>query len=221
VLGLVLISALLAGCGGGVDRQANVGAGDYYSAEEFNKLSSEQRDAYCDELAQAQQNLESQAAGARAQADEARGAIGGLESQLTQVNSEFNALQSEVQSKQAELDREKSKPRQYTVVRGDCLYTISGQEKIYADPDKWPRIYRANRDKIVDPNLIYPDWVLKIPRGMPKEHMVQSGEYLSLIASYWEVYGSAKRWPDLYKANEDQISDPDLIYPDQVLRIPR
>ena len=50
---------------------------------------------------------------------------------------------------------------------------------------------------------------------------MRSGEYLSLIASYWEVYGSAKRWPDLYRANEGQISDPDLIYPEQVLSIPR
>jgi len=73
----------------------------------------------------------------------------------------------------------------------------------------------------VDPNLIYEGWVLAIPRGYPATHTVESGEYLSLIASYWEFYGSASRWTDLHRANEDQISDPDLIYPEQVFRIPR
>ena len=61
VLGLALISVLLAGCGGGVERQANVDAGDYYTAEEFDKLSKEQRDAYCDDLATSQQGLSAEA----------------------------------------------------------------------------------------------------------------------------------------------------------------
>lgn len=220
VLGLAVVSVLLAGCGG-VERQANVDAGDYYTAEEFEKLSSEQRDAYCDELAQAQAGLEQQANQAQERVAGAQESIPGLESQLAQVESQLTGLEGEVRGLQAQLDEEKSKPRRYTVVRGDCLWNISGQPKIYGDPVKWPRIYRANRDQIVDPNLIYPDWVLNIPRGIPREHAVREGEYLSLIASYWEVYGSAKRWTEIYRANQDKISDPDLIYPDQVLRIPR
>lgn len=112
-------------------------------------------------------------------------------------------------------------PRTYTVVKGECLYIISGYAQIYNDPLKWPRIYRANRDKIKDPNLIYPGWVLDIPRGYPSTHTVVSGEYLSKIASYWEIYNDARQWPKIYRANRDQISDPDLIYPGQVLAIPR
>jgi len=220
VLGLALISALLTGCGG-VERQANVDAGDYYSADEFKKLSKDQRDAYCDQLAQAQQGLESEAATANDQASEASAAVGGLESQLAEVSSQLTSVEGDVRTLSAQLEQEKSKPRQYDVVRGDNLWNISGSPKIYADPVKWPRIYRANRDQIVDPNLIYPGWSLKIPRGVPREHQVVTGEYLSLIASYWEVYGTARRWTDIYKANQDQITDPDLIYPDQVLRIPR
>lgn len=112
-------------------------------------------------------------------------------------------------------------PRTHTVVKGECLYVISGYAKIYDDPLKWPRIYRANRDKIKDPNLIFPGWVLDIPRGYPSTHTVIAGEYLSKIASYWEIYDNASQWPKIYRANRDQISDPDLIYPDQVLTIPR
>lgn len=112
-------------------------------------------------------------------------------------------------------------PRTHTVVGGECLYVISSYAKIYDDPLKWPRIYRANRDKIKDPNLIYPGWVLDIPRGYPSTHTVIAGEYLSKIASYWEIYNDARQWPRIYRANRDQISDSDLIYPDQVLTIPR
>jgi nucleoid-associated protein YgaU len=47
----------------------------------------------------------------------------------------------------------------------DCLWNIAGKKGIYNDPWKWKRIYLANRDKIKDPDLIYPSQVLKIPRN--------------------------------------------------------
>jgi nucleoid-associated protein YgaU len=50
---------------------------------------------------------------------------------------------------------------------------------------------------------------------------VIEGEYLSKIASYWEIYDDARQWPRIFEANRDQISDPDLIVPNQVLTIPR
>jgi nucleoid-associated protein YgaU len=112
-------------------------------------------------------------------------------------------------------------PRTHTVEKGEFLYRISGYSHIYDDPNKWPRIYRANRDKIKDPNLIYPGWVLDIPRGFPSTHTVVSGEYLSKIASYWEIYNDARQWPRIYRANQDQIKDPDMIHPGWVLTIPR
>ena len=44
---------------------------------------------------------------------------------------------------------------------GDTLWRIA--QKVYGDKDKWPLIYQANRDKIHDPNKIYPKQVLRIP----------------------------------------------------------
>ena len=35
-----------------------------------------------------------------------------------------------------------------------------------------------------------------------------------------EMYGTPERWPDIYQANSDIISDQDLIYPQQLLKIP-
>jgi predicted nucleic acid-binding Zn-ribbon protein len=109
----------------------------------------------------------------------------------------------------------------YTVVRGDYLAKIAGYSFIYNDSSKWGIIYRANRDQIKDPNLIYVDQVLKIPRGLPNTWRVYRGESLWRIASYPEVYGTGTEWPKIYRANQDQIRNPDLIFPDQIFDIPR
>lgn len=49
-------------------------------------------------------------------------------------------------------------------------------------------------------------------------YTVNKGDTLSKIAK--EFYGSANRWHEIYDANRDQISNPDLIKPGQVLKIP-
>lgn len=54
----------------------------------------------------------------------------------------------------------------YTVVYRqklkDCLWRIAG--RFYKNPLKWKKIYHANKDKIKDPDLIYPGWILKVPK---------------------------------------------------------
>jgi nucleoid-associated protein YgaU len=52
---------------------------------------------------------------------------------------------------------------QHVVVEGECLWMIAGMEYGHPYYYKWPLIYNANRDLIKDPDLIYPDWSLKIP----------------------------------------------------------
>lgn len=53
----------------------------------------------------------------------------------------------------------------YTVVRGDNLWDISGRSDIYGNPYQWPLIYKANRSKIKDADLIYPGQQLDIDRS--------------------------------------------------------
>ncbi len=50
---------------------------------------------------------------------------------------------------------------------------------------------------------------------------VVEGNNLWGIACKEEVYNVPEKWPLIYKANLDQIKDADLIYPSQVLDIPR
>lgn len=47
---------------------------------------------------------------------------------------------------------------------------------------------------------------------------VKSGDTLSKIAQ--EHYGDAMKYPVIFEANRPMLSDPDKIYPGQVLRIP-
>ena len=51
-----------------------------------------------------------------------------------------------------------------------------------------------------------------------REHVVQRGDTLSAIAA--AHYGNAGLFPRIVRANPTQISDPDLIFPGQILRVP-
>jgi len=84
------------------------------------------------------------------------------------------------------------------------------------------RIYSSNADQIKDPDLIFPNQIFSIPRVVgPNEHLVKRGENLSMIAGYSNVYGSSFQWNKLYEANKNSISDPNVIYPHQVIKIER
>ncbi|MFH0919633.1 MAG: LysM peptidoglycan-binding domain-containing protein [Fibrobacterota bacterium] len=86
----------------------------------------------------------------------------------------------------------------------------------------------ANRDRIADPDRIYPGQALRAPRGKSvretsKEvdeeaqyHVVREGDTLLGIASRFGLDAMA-----LWQANRDLLEDPDRIYPGQRLRIPR
>ncbi len=51
-----------------------------------------------------------------------------------------------------------------------------------------------------------------------RTYVVKSGDSLSKIAQ--DLYGNMSRWPEIFEANKDKISNPNLIYPGQELRIP-
>lgn len=70
---------------------------------------------------------------------------------------------TQTQSSQREQSNspEPSSDKSYTVVSGDCLWDIA--KKFYGDGSKYTKIFNANKDKISNPDLIFPGQVLCIP----------------------------------------------------------
>jgi nucleoid-associated protein YgaU len=52
-----------------------------------------------------------------------------------------------------------------------------------------------------------------------QSYTVVKGDTLSGIAK--KFYGKANLWPKIHAANKDQVPNPDVIKPGQVLRIPK
>jgi nucleoid-associated protein YgaU len=157
--------------------------------------------------------------------------IDAIAKRIEEAKTSNIAILSEMENMLADLDAKlmnlKSKVPanifdDYTVMKGDYLWKISKKDDIYGDPYQWIRIYSVNKDMIKNPDLIYPEWVLKIARGVGRnEHLVVKGEWLGKIAGCAKVYNDPTKWTKLYEANKDLISDPNLIYPYQVLQVPK
>jgi len=70
----------------------------------------------------------------------------------------------------------------------------------------------------LDPDMRSADMVLNVSvdQSAPETYEVKSGDNLSKIAKKY----SGISWKDIYDANRDKLSDPDKIFPGQVLKIP-
>ena len=71
----------------------------------------------------------------------------------------------------------------------------------------------------IDPDMRAGDMVLDISVAESpgqSTYTVKSGDSLSKIATQYPNL----TWQEIFQANKDQISDPDLIHPGQVLKIP-
>lgn len=158
------------------------------------------------EVAAASKTLDSLKQSIFAAMDESQAKIKQAEDLLSRINAKMPEPMNDV----------------YTVMRGDYLWKISGKQDIYSDPYQWVKIWSANRDMIQNPDLIYPQQKLDVPRRIAtNQHVVARGENLAKIAGHDEVYGNPFDWQKIYNANKQIISDPAVIYPYQILTIPQ
>lgn len=218
---VVLFAFIISGCSRTTGRQVDVSTGEYYSEEEYEQLSRGEKERYCSNLEQELTQLQGQADERQTELRATRKQIESLRNQIAPIERELLRIDSDIRSLTSQIEELEALPKSWNIQSGECLWIIAGYEDIYSDPVKWPRIYRANTDKIEDPEWIFPDTVLVIPRDWPRQHRVALDESLSIIASYWEVYGNPMEWTRLYEANKTMIVDPDLIEPEQLIVIPR
>jgi nucleoid-associated protein YgaU len=222
LFGLGLLLLWMFGCSGTGGLKKNVEEGQYYSEDEYAKLSNSQKEAYCEALAKELALVKQGSSERETELTTTQAEMEKLRSELTPLEDNLLKIESDIRTMERSLQELEALPKTWTIKPGECLWTIAGYKDVYSDPVKWPRIYRANLGTaIIDPDYIFPDTVLVIPRDWPHEHRVLADECLWSIAGYWEVYNSPWEWPKLYEANKDQIKDPDVIVPEQVLAIPR
>ncbi len=109
----------------------------------------------------------------------------------------------------------------YTVKPGDDLWTIS--ENIYNNGYRWVEIAKLN--KLENPGLIYSGDKLTIPANeIVKNNSITGNRYVVIKGdSLWNIavraYGDGFRWTQIAKTNN--IVNPNLIHPGNVLKIPR
>ncbi len=64
----------------------------------------------------------------------------------------------------AVVEESASAVKEHVVKKGECLWWIAEYEDIYNDPFMWPIIYKANKESIGNPDMIYPEQTFVIPR---------------------------------------------------------
>ena len=74
------------------------------------------------------------------------------------------------------------------------------------------------RNEVVADIKVVPKPGVSAPVSSMKTYTVKPGDTLSAIAK--EYLGDAKEYMKIFNANKDQLSDPDMIKPGQVLKIP-
>jgi chromosome segregation ATPase len=91
-----------------------------------------------------------------------------LFAKLNNLEKRVRALEQRVGKKPLKLKPKKLYPvkkigKLYEVKKGESLWRISGHKNVYNDPSKWKKIYEANKNKIANPNVVYPGQRLVIP----------------------------------------------------------
>ena len=75
-------------------------------------------------------------------------------------------------------------------------------------------------DKLVAIDQMLADLKARIAQPVVIDYKVVRGDNLWNISKKEQIYDDPYMWPRIYRNNKDQIKDPDLIYPNQVLGVP-
>ena len=99
-------------------------------------------------------------------------------------------------------------------VEGDTLHVSGTAHYQYEKNLLWDEIKKIGGE---NPTDIVAD-IKVADESIFAKHTVAKGESLSKIAK--KYYGDPMKYHQIFKANTDQLKNPDVIHPDQVLVIP-
>ena len=94
-----------------------------------------------------------------------------------EAGKEAEMIIRESQVKAASLrmkEFERIYPVTYKVKKGETLVDISQRREIFNDKYMWPLIYKANRDQMRDPQVVFPGQILSIPRDLSFEEVIEA-----------------------------------------------
>lgn len=92
---------------------------------------------------------------------------------LEELGRELDQKRKEIET-QSQTDIFEVYPTIYVVKKSDTLPSIAARHEIYNDSYMWPLIYKANRDQIKDPKVVYVGQDLRIPRDITLEEIIEA-----------------------------------------------
>lgn len=136
-------------------------------------------------------------------------AVGSTESGVEEFRKNFTALEKIIEGRVGEREDAEKKFAAIEASKIKCL------------PEFWDR-YQAMKKSLTA-------WEVKV---IANTYTVVKGDYLWKISGMESIYGNPRLWPVLWDANKDgvvsapayvptTIRNPNLIYPGQVLRVPK
>jgi nucleoid-associated protein YgaU len=165
----VTAAVYLVGCASNVARTVNVGAGEYYSEDEYDLLGNRAKSSYCNELQAEMTGSQTEFDRVTREIQDAKDLIQSIRRSIVPIEREVLQLESDIRTLEDDIADVKALPSEWHIRAGESLTIIAMQKNVYNDIDKWWRIFDANRIKIDDPYYIFPDTVLVIPRDWPTE----------------------------------------------------
>jgi nucleoid-associated protein YgaU len=144
------------------------------SREDAARLAAElQARAEMERELKKKQDLERAQAAAAAAAREAEAA------REAARKAEAEHAEARRRAERARYEREHSLASRHTVKRGETLPQIAALPEVYGDSSLWPLLYRANRDQIRDPKVLWPGQQLRIPRNLDKNDLNEARRFSS------------------------------------------
>lgn len=153
--------------------------------------------------------------------------------QLDRANAEFNAQilaavghsESEIAAFGRELDAIIAQLEGLMALAPEVLIMQRGE--VAAIDSRVAELKQSNMaalpemlDKLATIDQLLAELKARIAQPVVIDYKVVRGDNLWNISKKEQIYADPYMWPRIYRKNKDQIKDPDLIYPKQVLAVP-